>query len=129
MRKIVEKYSDVIWTDIDMVDFATQVVKSGIDETDKSSSIWDILTMQRLEKTGEILLSEVKEDDVICMQYKSKRFVSTYTDDDFAEVVDAEFQIPLIKKASLNETVQASLVGCYVAKNYKQALKWMFREE
>ncbi len=140
MKRIVEKYSEVMITLREAAEFAYQAIrceKSNSIDADAYAFVKG--RVKECEKDtlnfknrNEILLSEVEEGDVICsVDYKNHkdRAVSIYTNRASIEVCSAESHNVSAMRTAIDKWVKNSNIICYVAKDYREALKWLVKED
>ncbi len=133
MKRIVEKYSEVTMTLEEAIDLAKEAVyydrKEGTD-TDTKTYLREVAESIRKfkNKNNEILLSEVKEGDVICHINKG-RAVTVYTNKPSTEACNTGFVCVTETRTAIDKWVKNSNIVCYVAKDYREAMKWLVEED
>ncbi len=131
MKRIVEKYSELMVT----LEYARGLASGAViqgrrGESDAYEYIDKEIGLIRENKNNEILLSEVKEGSIVCVLHRDKRrVVSTYTDRPSVNTYIIESRPAVAARTFIDKWVKKSNTICYVAKDYKQALKWLVKED
>ncbi len=132
MKRIVEKYSEVTMTLEEAIDLAKEAVyydrKEGTD-TDTKTHLREVAeSVRKFKNKDEILLSEVEEDSIICRQHMDGKIIYKYTDDEsIAESIKGAYNIKEVR-ITIKTTIKRPDETLYVAKNRKEALKWLIKE-
>ncbi len=131
MKRIVEKYSELMVALGYAEGLAIGAVVQGR-RSDAYEYIDKEIGLIRENKNNEILLSEVKEDSVICSVKNNIKRIAIGGNDRIiissitGSGVSVQFKhIPEYAEMLISNKDNV----CYVAKNYKQALKWLVRED
>ncbi len=117
MKKIVEKYSRI------------GALNTGDVEITPVKSNDNITHRLMVYNKNEVLLSDVKEGDVICVIDGGERAICMYTDKRSAIVYNTGSRVATFTRSFIDMWAKGSNIICYVAEDYKQALGWLSKEE
>ncbi len=134
MKRIVEKYSEVTMTLDEAIDLGEQAVYYDREEAtdiDTKTYFREVAeSIRKFKNKDEILLSEVKEGSIVCVLHRDKaRVVSSYTDNRSVSVYITDSRAALASRTFIDKWVKNSNIICYVVKDYREALKWLVKED